>query len=212
MTRKYDVREVFFKSGDIMLEGLLSMPEKAGSRAAVVCHPHPLYGGEMKNVLVAKTAMELAERGVPVLRFNFRGVGKSQGAFDDGVGEMTDVRSAIDFVAGESDVSVVDVVGYSFGARVGLEAAARHPRVGRLVGIAPPVSHMEMGNSAVSGKPKLFIRGTRDEYSATEVFDGWYESLPEPKKLVTLEGADHFFAGFVKEVALTVAEYLCGGV
>lgn len=201
-------RKVSFPSGSLILEGMLSIPSNAGGRGAVLCHPHPLHGGEMRNLVLARVSDALVQEGFSTLRFNFRGVGKSQGGYDEGRGETEDVMAAVDFLLKELALPGVDLAGYSFGSWVGMLGGAAHPGVRRLVGIAPPLSHMDLGEAGNTAKPKFFVRGGKDEYCGEEDFRRWFNGLPDPKEEKLLPAANHFFQGFEMEIARAVSEYL----
>ena len=200
----------FFLDGPVgRLEALLwEDPESDPPSAAVICHPHPVFGGTMHNKVVYQTAKTLHERGWPVLRFNFRSAGSSAGTFDHGRGEEDDVRVAIDYVVEEFPDLPILVAGFSFGSWVGSRAAAAHPRVNKLIGLGLPVDDTDMAFLSRSLKPKLIIQGGRDGFGAREIVEALFATLPEPKRLVIVEGADHFFTGHLPEVATAINAWL----
>ncbi len=174
------------------------------SHAALVCHPHPLYGGTLHNKVVFHAMKALNHFGFPVLRFNFRGTGLSEGDHDGGIGELDDVRVALDWLDQEFHLPLV-FAGFSFGAAVGLRVACADARVKAAIGLGVPVVpadervyDLEFLRSC--NKPKLFVSGARDQFGPKQKLEGLVSSLPEPKKLVIIEGADHFFAGRLKEL------------
>ncbi len=188
-----------------MLEGLLEGDLTAEKEAAaIVCHPHPQYGGTMHNKVVFRAASALREMGFVTLRFNFRGVGRSTGAYDFGIGEQEDVRAAIDFLAGRRAPSRLWLVGYSFGAWVGLKVAAEDERISALVGIGVPVDVNDFQFLTHCHKPKFFIQGTHDEFGSVEHVNALLLTLPEPKDVIFIEGADHFFTGKLAELTSAV--------
>jgi alpha/beta superfamily hydrolase len=192
---------------DVLPDG--SDPVAPGIRAAVVVgHPHPRYGGTMHTKMVFHSAKALARIGCAVLRFNFRGVGRSAGAFDEGVGEMDDFVSAIDFMQSQYPEAPLWAAGVSFGAWVGLTAGARDPRVAALLGVALPVSKYDMTTIAQSGTPKFFIHGERDEICSLAEIRAFYARAVEPKELVVIDAADHLFDGKVSEVADAIEDLL----
>lgn len=167
---------------------------------AVVCHPHPLYGGTMHNKVVFQAAKALHQRGASVLRFNFRGAGLSEGAHDKGVGEQDDVRTAIDYLAAEFPGKPVVVAGFSFGSWVGLRAGCEDARVARLIGLGLPVDNVDASYLQSCAKPKLFIQGGNDQFGSRPNIEALSATLPEPKRLIIVEHADHFFTGHLDQV------------
>lgn len=203
-------RPLWIRSGSIRLEGALSLSSREGpAPAALLCHPHPLYGGDMDNNVVQGLRGGLEKAGFSVLRFNFRGVGRSEGGYGDGAGERADVQAAIDALASEPGVMTEGllVAGYSFGAWVGMAVAAADPRVGSLVAVAPPLALWPMDDLSECPRPKLAIAGSRDEHCPAALFHEWFEGLPGPKERAVLEGTDHFFRGREAEVGTLAAEF-----
>jgi uncharacterized protein len=183
--------------------------------AAVVCHPHPLFSGTMHNKVVYQAAKTLHRFGLPVLRFNFRGVGLSEGVYDNGRGEEADVSAALDFLAGEYPGTPLLVAGFSFGSWVGLRAGCRDSRVKELIGLGLPARDLgQRGFSYLDScdKPKLLVSGELDVYGPPEKLRALVEQFPpEIKQRTSVEvipGADHFFAGHLAEVTSTIADWL----
>lgn len=191
--------EVFFRCGSIVLEGVLEIPDAVHgpSPGAVICHPHPLYGGNMYNNVTSALKKGLLARGVACLRFNFRGTGQSEGSHGEGVDELEDVRAAIDYLEDQKavDTGRIIVAGYSFGCWVGLRAASSDPRPARLIGISPPVDHYDFGFLLEETRPKLLIAGDRDFVCSQGKFLQLVEKIPEPKESLLIAGADHFHFG-----------------
>ncbi len=183
-------------------------PQVTPQRVAVVCHPHPLFGGTMHNKVVFRAAKAAILSGLPTLRFNFRGAGHSVGTFAGGDGEREDVRAAIDYLAAHYPGLPVCLAGFSFGAWVGLEVGATDARVSTLVGLGVAVSTASFDFLRDVRKPKLFIQGTRDEFGSVAQVSALYDSLAEPKKIHWVQGADHFFAGKLDEVQQVLQEFL----
>jgi alpha/beta superfamily hydrolase len=183
-------------------------PQVPPRRVAVVCHPHPLFGGTMHNKVVFRVAKAAILSGLPTLRFNFRGAGHSVGTFAGGAGEREDVRAAIDYLAAHYPGLPVCLAGFSFGAWVGLEVGATDARVSTLVGLGVPVSTASFDFLRDVRKPKLIIQGTRDEFGSVAQVSELYDSLAEPKKIHWVESADHFFAGKLDEVQQVLQEFL----
>ncbi|HVC19579.1 MAG TPA: alpha/beta fold hydrolase [Vicinamibacterales bacterium] len=195
------------------LEALLDeaggLPAGAAPRAAVVfAHPHPLYGGTMHTKAVFQAAKALSRIGCAVLRFNFRGVGRSAGAFDNGPGEMDDFRAGLTFMADRHPGVPLWAAGFSFGSWVALTAGATDDRVSALIGIAPPLDKYDFTALRESRKPKFFIQGERDEICPLRVLRQFYAQLLEPKELVVIDGANHLFDGQASQVGDAIEELL----
>jgi alpha/beta superfamily hydrolase len=163
--------------------------------AALVCHPHPLHGGTMHNKVVFSIAMALGELGAPVLRFNFRGVGRSAGTFAEGVGERDDARAALDHLAGLYPGLPICLGGFSFGNWVGSDVGCADSRVTQIVAVGTPTRMFENEGLLACRKRKLFVQGAADELGPLPELEAFVRRLPEPKELVVVPGADHFFAG-----------------
>jgi hypothetical protein len=208
MTKSFH-RTLFLDGPAGRLEALLwTPPQDAGALAALVCHPHPLFGGTMHNKVVYQAAKTLHRLHLPVLRFNFRGAGLSEGQHDEGRGERDDVRAALDFLAREYAGRPVLLAGFSFGASVGLRVGCSDTRVSELVGLGLPVNNSDMNFLRACAKPKLFLQGGQDEFGSREIVEELVASLPEPKKLVVVEGADHFFTGKLHEVNAALSAWI----
>jgi alpha/beta superfamily hydrolase len=195
------LHRTFFLEGPAgRLEAMLWTSSHPSPLAALVCHPHPLYGGTMHNKVVFQVAKTLHHLGIPVLRFNFRGAGLSGGAHDNGRGEHDDVRAALDYLQQEFPGLPILLGGFSFGAWVGLRVGCKDARVTELVGLGLPVDSSSLDYLHECAKPKLIIQGCNDQYGARETVEALFAALPEPKQLVFVEGADHFFAGKLRVV------------
>ena len=182
------------------LEALLNTGEDNAPFAALVAHPHPLGGGTMHNKVVYHTAKAFTHFGLPVLRFNFRGTGLSEGTHDDGQGEVDDVKAALDWLTAHFPDKPLLFAGFSFGSNVGLRATCGDPRLAGLIGIGLPVQAAGRNYSYdfLSGCgqiPKLFISGDHDEFSPRGVLESYLVTAPEPKRVVWIPNADHFFNG-----------------
>jgi hypothetical protein len=149
----------------------------------------------------------LREIGMLTLRFNFRGVGKSSGSYDFGHGEQDDVTAALDFLTSRFPDTPLWVAGYSFGAWVGLQVGARDPRVTGLIGVGIPAATADFRFLAECAKPKLFIQGTLDEFGPVEQVNALLLTLPEPKELVYIDSADHFFTSKLEELKAGIKQY-----
>lgn len=183
-------------------------PEATARIAALVCHPHPVYGGTMHNKVVYRAAKAAISLGLPTLRFNFRGAGKSAGTFAGGIGEREDVRAALDHLAAHFPGLPVCLMGFSFGSWVGLAVGANDSRVSTLVGLGVPVDVSSFDFLLGVSKPKLIVQGTRDEYGSVSRVTELYDSLAEPKQIHWVQDADHFFAGKLDEVQEALSKFL----
>jgi uncharacterized protein len=198
---------VRFTADGLRLEGEIAVP--SGARyGAVICHPHPQYGGTMDNNVVLAAAEALQAANVATLRFNFRGAGGSEGEYASGEGEARDARAAVDFLQEQSGITDLTLAGYSFGAIVALFAGREADKASRIVGVAAPVSMFDMSFLNGCRKPKLFIVGDRDQFCPRNALERYIERLCEPKDLVCLRGADHFFSGREAEVADAVVAFV----
>lgn len=203
------IRSLFLDGPAGRLEALLNAGAQNATHASVVCHPHPLFGGTLHNKVVFHTMKALNSFGFPVLRFNFRGTGLSEGEHDRGIGEVDDVGTALKWLDAEFHLPIV-FAGFSFGSAVGLRAACADPRVQAVIGVGTPVAPVAADTEeprvytfeflSDCRKPKLFVSGARDQFGPRAKLQGMVDSLPEPKKLVIIEGADHFFEGRLREL------------
>jgi hypothetical protein len=175
---------------------------------AVVCHPHPLYGGTMHNKVVYQAAKALHKRGAAVLRFNFRGAGQSEGAHDRGIGEQADVRAALDYLSTEFPGKPSVLAGFSFGSWVGLRVGCEDARATRLIGLGLPVDKTDLKYLRSCAKPKLIIQGGQDQFGSRANIEALFTTIPEPKHLVIVEGADHFFTGHLDAVGAAIDDWL----
>ena len=196
-----------------MLEGLLRVPSagEAPRMAALVCHPHPQFGGTMHTKAVFRIAQALGELGMPVLRFNFRGVGRSTGEYDEGRGEGDDVRAALDWLAARYPGVPLCLAGFSFGSWVGLPIGCADARVAQIIGVGVPVRLLETGTLDGCAKPKLIVQGERDQYGPQDALLPWFARLPEPKRLTVVHGADHFFTEQQQQLHDAVLAYFRSG-
>jgi alpha/beta superfamily hydrolase len=198
---------VSFAADGLSLEGDLHLPTTP-RRAAAVCHPHPQYGGDMRNNVVLALCRAVQEDGWATLRFNFRGVGKSEGTYGNGVGEQSDARAAVRYLQERTALSRVTLAGYSFGAVVALAAGADMPDVDQLIVVAPPLGFFDLRSLAKCTKPKLFIVGARDRFCELSAFRSLYAELAAPKASVEVPEADHFFFGADRAIRDAVAPWL----
>ena len=199
---------VKFPCGDLILEGVTTVPEsKSPFAGVVVCHPHPLYGGAMDNNVVVPVCQALAQASIASLRFNFRGVGASHGNFSDGVGEREDVVAAISYMStlDAIDKDRIGLCGYSFGGAVSLEVAPADERVKALALISPAIStYIPLKQYT---KPKLIICGAADQFVGIISLQRLAEELPPPNDFELVSGADHFWGGYEDKVAARIAAF-----
>jgi uncharacterized protein len=202
------IRSLFLTGPAGRLEALLNAGSPNATHAAVVCHPHPLYGGTLHNKVVFHAMKALNGFGFPVLRFNFRGTGLSEGEHAGGIGEAEDVRASLDWLEREFTLPVI-FAGFSFGAAVGLRAAYSDDRVRALIALGLPaapvedriedrVYDFEFLRECV--KPKLFVSGSRDQFGPAGKLEALVHTFADPKKLVRIEAGDHFFEGRLREM------------
>jgi alpha/beta superfamily hydrolase len=193
-----------------VLEGLINVKSDVAPRAiAVLGHPLPTAGGTMHTKALFHAAKALARIDCPVLRFNFRGVGRSAGAFADGPGEQADFRAALEFMRSRyPDVSRVWAGGMSFGAWVAMTTGATNASVTALLGIAPPVNRRDFSPVVGAGKPSFLIHGEMDELIPLKEVRRFYGQLPEPKELVVIDAANHVFDGKATQVGDAVEDLL----
>ncbi len=189
------------------LEALLEPPEDVLPRAvALVCHPHPLFGGTMHNRVVYRVARALRSSGHAVLRFNFRGVGKSEGRHDLGVGEIADARAALDWLRSRYPGLPYTLAGFSFGSRVILSLGCALPGAQRLIALGFPAKRDPVGVLAQCTAPKVFIQSTHDEHGPRKEMEALYAQVAEPKRLIWVAADDHFFSGGLDELEDQVAK------
>lgn len=205
---------ITFPCADILLEGVWHFPEKTDSfPAVIVCHPHPLYGGNMSSNVVFAICQALAQRSIAALRFNFRGVGKSGGEFGGGIAEQEDVRAALAFALSTPNIDQkrIGLAGYSFGAMVATPVAIQDERVKLLALVSPALADSDWEQLKGYNKPKFLIVGENDFIIPKEQFRQEVKELSEPKQVYVIAGADHFWAGFEEEVAQKVSEFFAAG-
>lgn len=202
-------QDIAFFSGKLELEGkYFESPVKPQS-PAVICHPHPTYGGTMDNNVVMAAAEALQETGHSTLRFNFRGVGRSEGRYDNGVGETEDLRAAMSFVREKAgkDAPVI-LVGYSFGAWITAKMLQDDTSVAHVILIAPPTSMLDLSmlNKDRQERSRHIIVGERDQFCDRQALQQIYDKLPEPKSLRVIPHTDHFFYAHEKFLIESIKE------
>lgn len=206
-----EIKSIFIHGPAGKLEALLNTGSPHATHAAIVCHPHPLHGGTMHNKVVYNAMKGLSSLGLPVLRFNFRGAGLSEGAHDRGHGEVEDVRAALDWLDREFHLPII-FAGFSFGAAVGLRASCPDARVAGLIALGTPVQVegrlYAYGFLQQCTKPKLFISGAHDPFGPLPELQKLISSAPEPKTFVVVEGAGHFFEGKLDEMRNAIEQWV----
>jgi alpha/beta superfamily hydrolase len=196
-------------SGGVNDEGLVVRGLSNGLRAAVVlAHPHPQHGGTMHTKAVYQAAKAFTRIGCAVLRFNFRGVGVSEGSWDEGRGEMDDFRAGVAFMRDRYPDAPLWAAGMSFGAWIALTVGAADPGISTLLGIAPPLSQYDFESVRTSGTPKFFIQGEFDGLCPLKSMQEFYAKAADPKELVVIDAADHLFDGKVLEVGDAIEDLL----
>jgi alpha/beta superfamily hydrolase len=206
------IRSFFLDGPAGRLEALLNAGAADATHAALVCHPHPSFGGTLHNKVVFHAMKALNSFGFPVLRFNFRSAGLSQGEHDHGQGEVGDVRAALDWLDIEFRLPLI-FAGFSFGAAVGLQAASPDIRVKAAIALGLAVAAIDnrtydFGFLQTSSKPKLCVSGARDQIGPTALLHPLVTSVPEPRKLVLIESADHFFEGRLRELREAIESWI----
>ena len=194
---KYMVKKITFLSEDYEIEGLFNKRDQ--DKGVVVTHPHPLYGGDMYNLVVETIVHVYYQKGYSTLKFNFRGVGKSQGEYDNGVGEQKDVVAAIAFLF-ETGIKQIDLAGYSFGAWVNAHAIREDAPVQNIMMVSPPVGFMDFQPiSAMSGL-KLVIAGSRDDIAPVDIIRKTLPVWNPDARFEVIDGADHFYGGYLGQL------------
>jgi alpha/beta superfamily hydrolase len=193
------------------IEAILEEPDDGEVvETALVCHPHPKFGGTMHNKVVYRLARGLRRTGCAVLRFNFRGVNLSEGEYDEGIGETEDARAALRELEARYPEIPVLAAGFSFGARVALRLAASEPSITRVVAAGFPTRILERNFVYHIAVPKFFVHSTHDEFGPRADFEPFFASVPEPKHLDWIEADDHFFKNALDELERVVERIALG--
>ncbi len=189
------------------LEALLEEPDDRPPQfAALLCHPHPLYGGTMHNKVVFRMARALRRAGAVVLRFNFRGVGASQGEHANLTGEIEDARAALLWLRQRYPDLPFGLAGFSFGARVVMHLGCEIDGAGWIMAAGFPTALGDADHMKSCRVPRIFVQSTHDQYGPREELESLVEGLPEPRRLIFVEAADHFFAGGLDELEEAVRQ------
>lgn len=198
---------VIFPCGEISLEGILHLPEASSPLpAAVVCHPHPQYGGDMENNVVMAVCDALVSRSIAALRCNFRGVGGSGGSYGGGIKERDDARSALDYLESrtEIDCARLGLAGYSFGGAVAFAVAQPDTRIRKLVLISPALNEAGWEQLKACSRPKLVLLGDADTTISYTQFKRYFSG---DTSFQVIAGADHFWWGYEGEIRRRVREF-----
>ncbi len=189
------------------LEADLREPVEDWVGAAVICHPHPVYGGTMHTKAVFRAAQALNDLGFGVLRFNFRGVGASTGSFDDGVGEAEDARVALNWLSERAGDLPIVMGGFSFGSMVGLGVGISDSRVSALLGLGLPIEMYDYSYLADSNKPILIVQGENDDFSPAPEVIRALGSFGDHLTIKEIKSADHYFNGCFDELQEAIRSY-----
>lgn len=196
-----------FLSDGYEIEGRL---EKSSlPRGVVITHPHPLYGGDMHNNVVAAIARVYRQNGYTALRFNFRGVGNSQGSHANGIGEQEDVRAAVSYLA-DLSIGQIDLVGYSFGAWVNARAIRDELPLANMIMVSPPVAFIDFGSISDLASLRLIVTGSRDDIAPPDLIKKSYAGWNAAAQFEVIRGADHFYAGYLDKLEAILTAYLAG--
>jgi alpha/beta superfamily hydrolase len=198
-------KRVFIQSGGLKIEGLLGGAQ--GQKAVVVTHPHPLYGGDMHNNVVEAIVKAYSEKGYTTLRINFRGVGQSDGSFDEGLGEQEDVEAALTYLQ-EMEKPSIDLAGYSFGAWVNARGLKGFVQVERMIMVSPPVNFIDFSFLDYNPKIRLVIAGSGDDIGPPEIIQKMLPNWNPDALFKIIQGADHFYWGKSGEIEKIVRNFL----
>ena len=194
------------------LESLISIPTQLKNLVVVICHPHPLFGGTMHNKVVYTMARAFKELGLITVRFNFRGVGESEGSYAEGIGETEDLQAILHWLKQARPLDEIWLAGFSFGAYVASRGASLDPGVKQLVSVAPPVQSFDFSGLAMPQCPWLVIQGEQDEIVAPEAVYNWLEKLDPPPQLIKIKEAGHFFHGKLIDLKQAIKTALQDGI
>ena len=196
---------IFLKSQLLQIEALADI--KPGKKAAIMCHPHPLYGGDMYNPVVDAVVTAYSQKGYSTLRFNFRGVGSSEGTYGNGIDEQEDVLSAMEYF-GSLGKSNIDLGGYSFGAWVCASGLKNWKQVKRLVMVSPPLAFMSFGFLTYDPRIKLIIGADMDDIGPVDMIAEMLKTWNPDILFKIINNSDHFYAGKKAEIGHIVENFL----
>lgn len=201
-------KRIFFNSGHLKIEGLYN--DVPGDHGVVITHPHPLYGGDMMNNVVQAVALAYIECGYSSLRFNFRGVGRSEGSYDNGDGEREDVKAAIDCLA-DMGIKTIDLAGYSFGSWVIAGGVKTYGKIDHIVMVSPPVDLFDYSPLINTRGNMLVIAGSEDNIADWNSIEKILPLWNPEAKLEIITGADHFYWQKTEDIRNIIREFLAGG-
>jgi alpha/beta superfamily hydrolase len=200
------IESLFLNGPAGRLEALIEEPEDAAPiEAALVCHPHPQHGGTMHNKVVYRVTRGLRRAGAVVLRFNYRGVGRSEGVYDQGEGELEDARAALLYLRGRYPGLPFTLAGFSFGSRIILRLGCESGSARRLIAVGFPTIYKDSSYLEGCTAPRIFVQSTNDQFGPLSEIEPLVAALPEPKRLVTVAAEDHFFAGALERLEEEIA-------
>jgi uncharacterized protein len=193
---------ITFLSEEYEIEGLLNQRDE--KKGVVVTHPHPLYGGDMYNLVIESIVHVYHMKGYSTLKFNFRGVGRSQGTYDDGLGEQKDVLSALSFLA-DMGMERIDLAGYSFGAWVNAHAIQADTLTNQMIMVSPPVGFMDFNSIVTMDALKFVVTGNRDDIAPADVIEKMIAKWNPNARFEVIDGADHFYGGYLNQLEAVLA-------
>lgn len=206
----YPKGNLFIPVSHGQLEAVLKLPKTEPKGAALVLHPHPLGGGTMHNKVVYRAAAGLLEAGLAALRINFRGVGRSTGQHDDGVGELDDIRAALEYLSDELPGRPVTLAGFSFGSFTGSQVALEDDRITRLISIGTPVGKYDFSHMKNLRIPVLYVHGDRDEFGTIEDLNKLVALVSENTETAYLvfENCGHFFDNHLTQLKNAIHDWV----
>jgi alpha/beta superfamily hydrolase len=201
------VDKIRFRSDGHEIDGRLE--KNSRQKGVVITHPHPLYGGDMFNNVVGTIARVYQQKNYTTLRFNFRGVGNSQGSYGEGLGEQQDVRAAISYLA-DMGVSQIDLAGYSFGAWVNALTVVDESRLANMIMVSPPVAFIDFKSIADLKNLRLIVTGSRDDIAPPDLIKTSCAGWNADAQFEVILGADHFYAGYLDKLEAILRAHLAG--
>ena len=198
---------VFIQAGEVKIEGLVD--NAPGEKAVIVTHPHPLYGGDMSNNVVDTVVQAYRQKGYTTFRFNFRGVGQSEGNYDEGIGEQEDVLAGLSYLNGLGKSSI-DLAGYSFGAWVNALGLKSFDHAKRMIMVSPPVNFIDFSFLGYNARIQLVIAGSEDDIAPPGMIKGMLQAWNPEVHFNIIQGADHFYGGKTDELKKIIRKFLDG--